>query len=416
MRVLLYSINYSPELTGVGKYAGEMCEWLAARGHEVRVITAPPYYPEWRIHEGYSGLGYRTENLRGVRVVRCPLWVPKRATGLKRVLHHLSFAVSTLPVALWQSWWRPDVIMMLEPPIACAPIALLAARLSGARSWLHVQDFEVDAAFDLGLLPAPAKPVVRRAEQFLMRGFDRVSTISQRMFERLAEKGVEKWRSSLFRNWVDCGAIHPLSGSSKLRRKLGVPEAAFVVSYSGNMGEKQGLEVVVEAARLMRDDGCVVFVLCGAGAALARLKVLAAGLDNIRWLPLQPAEALNEFLNMADAHLLPQRADAADLVMPSKLCGMLASGLAVIATVHPGTEIAEALQHAGVITAPGDAAALALAIDQVRRDETSRKNMGVFARQYAERNFSAEAVLGQFERELLQCAEPEPHKAARDSN
>lgn len=415
MRILVYTLNYSPELTGIGKYAGEMCEWLSARGHEVRVITAPPYYPEWRIHDGYSGRSYRTEDLCGVRVIRCPLWVPKRATGLKRVIHHLSFAVSTLPVAMRQVWWRPDVIMMMEPPITCAPIALLAARLCGARSWLHVQDFEVDAAFDLGLLPAPAKPIVRWLEQMLMRGFDRVSTISQRMFERLAEKGVETWRSSLFRNWVDCRAIRPLSSSTTLRRKLNVPESAFVVSYSGNMGEKQGLEVVVEAARLMRDDERVVFVLCGAGSARPKLETLASGLDNIRWLPLQPAETLNEFLNLADAHLLPQRADATDLVMPSKLCGMLASGLAVIATVHPGTEIAETLQHAGVITAPGDATALVDAIDRVRRDEISRKNMGVFARQYAEKHLSADAVLGQFERELLQCSENGLDKAERVS-
>lgn len=403
MRILVYGINYFPELTGIGKYSCEMCEWLAGCGHEVRVVTAPPYYPEWRIHAGHSGRAYRAENIRGVKVLRCPLWVPNQASGLKRVLHHLSFALSTLPVMLRQIFWRPDVIVMLEPPVACALTALLAARLCGAKSWLHVQDFEVDAAFALGLLPERTRPVVSRIEQLLMHGFDRVSTISQRMLERLAEKGVEKSRCRLFRNWVDCGEIHPLPEPSPLRRGFDPAGDAFIVLYSGNMGEKQGLEVVVEAARLMRSDERVVFLLCGAGAARPRLETLAAGLDNIRWLPLQPPERLNDLLNLADAHLLPQRADAADLVMPSKLCGMLASGRAVIATVHPGTEIAEALQQAGVISAPGDAAALAGAIGRVCRDAASRRSMGISARLYAERHFSAETVLGQFERDLIDC-------------
>jgi len=412
LRILVYGINYRPELTGIGKYTGEMCEWLASRGHEVRVVTAPPYYPEWRVHSGHSGRTYRVEHIGGVRVWRCPLWVPARPTGLRRILHHLSFALSTLPVMIAQGFWRPHVVLLLEPPLMCAPAALLAARLCGARSWLHVQDFEVDAAFALGLLPERAKPLVLYLERMLMRSFDRVSTISRRMLDRLELKGVEGLRRVLFRNWVDCREIHPMSGVARFRSEFGISTESFVALYSGNMGEKQGLEVVIETARLMNGNDDVIFVLCGAGSARTRLESAAAGLDNVRWLPLQPAGRLNELLNLADVHLLPQRADAADLVMPSKLCGMLASGQAVVATVLPDTEIAETLSHAGLITKPGDANALAGAIAFLQADAASRQNMGKGARGYAELHFASETVLGRFEEELESVAGPSARAAA----
>jgi len=153
LRILIHGINYFPELTGIGKYTGEMAEWLVSRGHEVRVVTAPPYYPEWRIADGYSAWRYRREARAGVTIWRCPLWVPKKQSGKNRLLHLASFALSSLPVMLSQVFWRPDVVLVVEPPLFCMPTAWLVARLSGAKAWLHIQDFEVDAAFELGLLP-----------------------------------------------------------------------------------------------------------------------------------------------------------------------------------------------------------------------------------------------------------------------
>ena len=110
MKILLYGINFSPELIGIGKYTGEMAAWLAARGHEVRVVTAPPYYPAWAVSPGYSGRAWRTERWQGVTVLRCPLWVPRKPSGLKRLLHLASFAASSLPVLLAQALWRPQVV------------------------------------------------------------------------------------------------------------------------------------------------------------------------------------------------------------------------------------------------------------------------------------------------------------------
>lgn len=203
MKILIYGLNFSPELTGIGKYTGEMAEWLAARGHQVRVITAPPYYPDWKIRAGYSGRWYQVQDSACKRFViyRCPLWVPARPSGLKRLLHLASFAVSSAPLLLRQAFWRPDVVWVVEPALFCAPGAWLTARLSRAHCWLHIQDYEVDAAFDLGLLKGQRlRRWVTASERWLMRRFDRVSTISKRMVERALSKGVDPARITLFPN------------------------------------------------------------------------------------------------------------------------------------------------------------------------------------------------------------------------
>lgn len=394
-RILLVSINYWPELTGIGKYSGEMAEWLAGQGIEIRVVTAPPYYPAWRISNGYKGWRYYHETIAGVGVIRCPLWVPSQPSGFKRILHLASFAISATPMLLWSALrWRPDVVFVVEPPLFCAPTALLVARLAGARSWLHVQDFEVDAAFELGILRSGwLRRMVLSVERWLMRRFDAVSTISGRMLEKLADKGVVAGRCSLFPNWVELDRIYPLDSVSPLRAEWGIADSDVVILYSGNMGEKQGLEILIEAARQLLGQSALVFLLCGDGAARPRLERLAEGAGNIHFKPLQPIEQLNDLLNMADIHVLPQRGDAADLVLPSKLTNMLASGKPVVATAAEGTQVAELVRNCGIVAPPGDAGALSAALGWLAESADRRKALGAQARRSAEQLWDKEEIL-----------------------
>lgn len=412
MKLLFYGINFAPELTGVGKYTGEMARWLVNSGHEVRVITAPPYYPAWQVSAGYSARQYRTETWHGIQVMRTPLWVPHRPGGLKRLLHLASFALSSLPVLLAQWRWKPDVVWVVEPPLMCAPAAVAFAALRGAESWLHIQDYEVDAAFDLGLIKgATLRRWVQRAERWLMRRFDRVSTISGRMVDRALSKGVEAGRVVHFPNWADITGIAPLASRSTYRDELGLAPDAVVALYSGNMGNKQGLEVLADVARLLQDDPRIQFVLGGNGSGRADLQARCAGLTNVRFLDLQPQERLNEWLGLADVHLLPQRADAADLVMPSKLTGMLASGRAVLATAQPGTELCRVVVQdaaCGLVVPPENPAALADALRALAADPVRRAELGANGRRYAEAELSQGAILRRFEAQLRALVQGAP--------
>ncbi|TYC51809.1 colanic acid biosynthesis glycosyltransferase WcaI [Zoogloea oleivorans] len=404
MRVLIYTLNYEPELTGIGKYSGEMASWLAENGHDVRVVTSFPYYPQWHIQEGYSARWYIDEVKGRVALTRCPLWVPAKPGGLKRLLHLASFALTSFPALLRQFFWRPDVVWVVAPAFFCVPGALLASRLCGAKAWLHIQDYEVDAAFDLGMLKGERlKRTALSVERWLLRGFDRFSTISHRMHQLALSKGVAIEKAVLFPNWVDLDAITSTqqdTGRSGYRSELNIPDDSVVALYSGNMGAKQGLEILAEAASRLKSQEGLHFIFCGNGAGRADLEKRASGLPNVRFLDLQPLERLGELLGTADIHLLPQRGDAADLVMPSKLTGMLASGKAVVATAHAGTEVAMVVDGCGLVVPPEEPVAFSEAILRLAQDRELRDRFGKAGRVYAEQHLDRNAVLRSFEAEL----------------
>ncbi|MDR2215463.1 MAG: glycosyltransferase WbuB [Nevskiaceae bacterium] len=395
---MIVALNFAPELTGIGKYVGEMTEYLTSSGFDVRVITAPPYYPEWRVGEGYSATAWRKECRHAATVFRCPLYVPKRRSGLHRIVHLASFALSSLPVIFWQAIrWRPEVIWVVEPTLGYVPASWLAGRLVRARLWLHVQDFEVDAAFGLGLVRSGfARRIAQAVESWLMRRFDRVTSISGSMVARLASKRVPAHKLGELPNWVDVQRIRPVSRENPLRAELGIPADRLVLLYSGNMGEKQGLEMIVEAARSLADHASLLFLMCGEGVARARIEKLAAGLPNMRFMPLQPLERLNELLSLSDIHLLPQRAGIEDLVLPSKLTGILASARPVVAAAPADSDLAQAAAAGGLVVAPGDANAFAAALKTLCADATLRERLGAQGRAYAVARWDRQTVLGKF--------------------
>jgi len=342
MRILLYGINYSPELTGIGKYSGEMARWLAAQGHEVRVVTAPPYYPDWKVWQGFSSWSFDKRQEDGVTVIRCPLYVPPKPSALKRMLHLASFSLSSSLAVLAQLSWKPELVILVVPTLFCAPQALLLAKLSGARSVLHIQDYEVDALFGLGIAKGGAlKRFAFAAERAILRAFDRVSTISGGMLQRARQKGVEPERLRFFPNWSETARFQDVPRSSVLLSRLGVDPGKRVLLYSGNIGEKQGLESVVETAERLQGHSDLVFLIVGEGAGKARLVEMVArkGLSNVVFAPLQPYEDLPALLASVDCHLVIQKRGAADAVLPSKLTNILAVGGNAVITADPDTSL-----------------------------------------------------------------------------
>ena len=396
-RVLIVGLNYAPEPVGIGPYTQGLAQALVEAGAEVSAVVAKPYYPQWRVSDGYTGGGWRHEMDGAVRVTRCPIYVPAQPGGLKRVVHLASFMLSALVPALRAALRRgeqPDLVFTVAPALLGVPTAWLAAKLAGAKLWIHVQDFEVEAALATGLMPADglAARLARWVENRLLQLGDRVSTISPQMCAKLIEKGVARERVFEMRNWSDARFAADPVGAEAIRRDWGL-EGKVVALYSGNIARKQGIEILVEAARLLADRRDIAFVICGEGPNRAELERLAAGLGNVQLHDLQPAERMGAMLTMADLHLLPQIAGAADLVLPSKLTNMLASGRPVVATTEPGTGLYTEVDGCGVVTAPGDAAALARAITALADDPAKRSYLGKAAAIRAVERWSKPAII-----------------------
>jgi colanic acid biosynthesis glycosyl transferase WcaI len=272
--------------------------------------------------------------------------------------------------------------------------AWLTARLSGARLWIHVQDFEVEAALATGLI-SPGNPAARLArwlEGRLLRLGDQVSTISPQMCAKLIEKGVAAERVFELRNWSDARFAPDPAGAAALRAAWGL-EGRTVALYSGNIARKQGIEILIEAARALQQRREIALVICGEGPNRASLEALAAGLSNVSLRDLQPAERMGALLAMADLHLLPQIAGAADLVLPSKLTNMLASGRPVVATCEAGTGLFAEIEGCGIAAAPGNPEELAAAIAQLADNPALRAELGEAALQRAEARWSKTAII-----------------------
>ncbi len=420
MNVLIVGLNYAPEPIGIGPYTRDMATFLAQSGTRVSVVSATPYYPYWQVARGYSRFLYRHAVEEGVTVTRCPLYVPENPTGLRRILHHLSFVFSAfIPVLLNVLFRRPDVVIAIAPSLMSAPLARLAGWLCGARTWVHVQDFEVEAAFATGLVAQDSR-TARLALAFQRRafcGFDRYSSISPQMCAKLAQLLPATVQVLEVRNWADMSLAesNPNDGSYRAAWDL---DGKHVALYSGNVRRKQGIGIVVDAARRLKARDDVRFVICGDGPEMIHLAEATRDLPNVLLKGLQPREQLGALLSLASVHLLPQIEDAADLVLPSKLTNMLASGRPVIATAKADTGLAWEIEGCGLATPPGDAEAFSAAITTVLDSPAMRSGLGEVARQRARERWSKVAIMGAVQAELAAlCVRdlPKPADAIPDA-
>lgn len=401
MRILLYTTNYAPELIGIGKYSSELAEWLSLNGHDVRVISTYPHYPSWRVWQSHNSWKcfYKIEFLKKVRIFRCPSLIPKNPFGLKRVFFYVSFAFSSLPILLLHFYWRPKLIILIEPTISCAPATIFFKFVSKTKIWLHIQDFELDAAFKMNFISGIyLHKCLKLIDRFMVRCFNYVSSISLKMNDKI---GLDYGLKSpfLFPNWVDTNEIFPSEIS--MRGNLKIPDTDIVCLYSGSMGRKQGIEVLLASIKLLEHEPNIKFIICGEGEEFRMYSTEHASISNIFWLPLQGPEKFNLLMNAADIHLLPQLEDAADLVMPSKLSAMFASGKPVVAMAQSGTEIFNAVQGRGVAVKPGVPAEFAEAIQGLSQSKELISQYGKAARQFAVEKLDKEIILQRFQRQFM---------------
>ena len=411
MRILFHALHYGPDPGGAGPFNSQLGAWLVERGHEVTVISTPPHYPQWEVAEAYRGRGAVHEVIDGVDVHRVPLYVPsaEELGARTRILHETSFNVSSLRRLVPELFTRPgyDLVLSICPPLQTAVSGLSYARARRIPFVFFLHDLQVDQAVDLGMIRNPrAVRAMYAIERSILRRSSLVATHTPEMRRRVIAKGVDERDTVLLPTWADTDTITPAERDNDFRRELGVDLDTTLVLYAGGMGEKHGLDTVLEAAHELDDRTDIEFVLIGAGPKRAELEAAAARmqLHHLRFWPLQPLDRMPEILAAGDVHLVIQKGDAADLMMPAKLTSILAAGRASVGTAVPGTAVAEVLEGegAGVVVAPDDPAALAAGIARLAADPDLRTRLGEGARSYAERVLSRDVVLGAFERRLLE--------------
>ncbi len=421
MKILIYGLNFSPELTGIGKYTGEMVHWLTQQGHECRIVTAPPYYPDWKVSQTYSSWRYQKEYIHDAKIYRCPLWVPKHPQAIKRLLHLTSFALSSLPILIRQLSWKADVIICIAPAFFCTPGALLYSKLSRAKSWLHIQDFEIDAMIGLGIT-RQIKWLTRLAytfEKIIFSQFDQVSSISHTMCQKLQEKGVSTSAVTYFPNWVDTSFISPQADTTKYRQRWNIGDNDIMILYSGNLGKKQGLDLILDAAQSLSDNPRFRFIIVGEGAEKYHLikKTKQLQLNNIQFHPLQPYESLSDLLCAADIHLVLQKRGAADAVLPSKVTGILAAGGHAIITAEKNTELGRIISNnpnIATLIPPESKNHLIDAINQLAHtlSQKEKRTHNIEALNYAKKNLGLDRILNTFEQSLLNLSHEKKDKYA----
>lgn len=414
-KILLISHNFSPEPIGIGKYNGEMLSWLVSRGCDCTVITTFPYYPFWKVQEPYTNHWYKKEVIHNkesgatLTIYRCPSYIPSDPTGKQRALQDFSFWVTKFFMVFKLILFKQkfDLIITIAPPFHLAYLGLMLKKFNGGKLLYHIQDMQIEAARDLKLF---SKKMVLaglfRVEHKILMSADFVSSISDGMIKKIKAKFNRD--IVFFPNWVDTDYFFPLPNREKLKTKWGYKPDDIVYLYSGAVGVKQRLErILVTAEQLMHMEH-IKFIICSSGPYKDQLHEQATRkhLTNISFLQVQEKDVFNEFLNMADIHLVLQIADAGDLVMPSKLTTILAVGGASIITASPGTSLYDMVHDYdfGYVVEPQDKDnqdLLTNQILQIKLDaelEAKREN----ARKYAVQYLNVDKVMNKFVQDFLE--------------
>lgn len=404
MNVLVMGMNYAPEKTAIGPFTSCLCEYLAQVGHKVTVVTAFPHYPEWRIHDEYRGKVFLRDRVNGILVYRSYVYVPGKQNTLQRIAYDSFFSLSAFVSGLLV--WEVDVIVCISPPLQLGLMAYILGKVKGVPFLFHIKDLLPDAAVNVGMLKdRRLVGLAHLLERFVYEKAAAVGVISPGFAENLYSKGVPKSKVYYLPDWIDTDFIKPVGRNNIFRKQNGLSESDFLIMYAGNIGKKQALETVLDAASILGGRKNIAFFIVGEGSKKAALvkKTEEMNLSNLRFLPLQPKKMLPCMLSAADVLVLTQQAGITDICLPSKLLTNMASATPIVAGVNERSETARAIRdaEAGLVVAPENPQALAEAILKFRRSTGLREQLGTNGRAFVNEHFEKSKVLKKFER-LLQ--------------
>jgi colanic acid biosynthesis glycosyl transferase WcaI len=407
-RILVLGVNYFPEPIGIPRYTTEMAEDMAGSGHAVTVIAAAPLYPTWTRQADYSYRWYSREIRNGVTVWRVPTYVPRNTGFLHRTLYELVFFMFSLPLVIGFLLRGADALVVTAQPLAlCANMLLLP--FGKTRKAVVIKDMQIEIAENMGMIRSRGVlNLLYRVERFLLNRADLVTCVSQGMLNKILRKGLTRPQLALFPDWVDTDRLVRTTQDIAVakRQQLGLPLDKIVVGYSGNLARKQGIELLVEMAARFRDRGRsdVQFFICGDGPAKAGLaELIATQRLDVVMAPLQPEADLPAMLTAIDVHVVTQKNEVSDLVLPSKMFNIMSCGGAQVITAPDGSGIANVMTQsgAGLRVRREDKVGLEQAILRLCDSAPLRQEIGAHGRTYVLTAMLKRAILDKFYAQLF---------------
>lgn len=394
--VTIIGVNFYPEDSAIGLYSTQMCEYLLKKGFSITVITGFPYYPDWKIRDSYRKKSLWMHEFKGsIEIYRYKQYVPLNPSFIKRVVHMVDFTIGSYINI--RKVKESNLVISIIPFTSTVLLGRTLARKSNAKHWVHIQDFEFDAAAESGILNTSIVfELLFKIEKMLLNSVDIVSTVSNAMLKKLTNK--TNTDTYLFPNWIDQDLINPIY----FCRHRYLNSLKTKVLYSGNIGLKQDWAFFLRIAAFFQNSKSIEFIIVGDGASKRDLVEKTDQFNNIyHHNPVDYSE-LNDLLCSADIHILFQKNDVIDSVMPSKLLGMMASCRPSIVTGNPESEVAEVFNsyQVGFFFDSNNLTGVTNKITELSKKSDLGSDIGQKARSYVVNNFSKDYVLSNFEKKL----------------
>lgn len=404
MKILIICYVYPPEVAPAGVMVKELAEYLTAKAHQVTVQTGWPNHPHGELYAGYAMKWRQVQREGSHAVQRVAMMIANKESPIRRFGVYASFAASSL--ANGWSLGRQDVVVCLSTPLVGVWTAWAMARLWRARFVNVIFDLWPETIRNAGLISeGTLYKIVRRIDAANCRWSDAISVLGQGMKDQVMARGLAEEDVDVIPFWIDTERIRPTSRDNAWRREYDIPLDKFIVLFAGTIGYVSGAQILAETAEKLANRKDILLLVVGEGVVKAELEQLARdrGVTNMRFLPFQPAERLEEVQGTADVGLVTLLPDSGISSVPSKVLGYMAAGRPVIASAPADTDTARLVSDipCGLVCDVQDPGALAKAIVRMADDESARLQWGRNARKYVEDNLSRTQVVSRYERMIL---------------
>lgn len=396
--VAVVTSNFFPEQTGIGRVTTELAEFLSGIGINVRVVTSMPYYPEWRIYPDYRRLLLRSERHGKIFVYRAWHHARPNPSAFSRILHEVTLSLVSIPNIL-RAFRNVEAVYVVTPDLTLACVASVIARMLRLRVVLIVQDVMPDAAVELGMLRSQV--AIRASAWMATQAYNlasKIYTLGDGMRKRIASRTRDRTKIGILPNTIDAEELKPDPAAALRFRGRFVPSGTFAVVHSGNMGEKQDLNIVLRAATRLRNYPDIHFYVFGDGAVrdsfVRQMRELQ--LENVSHFPFLNRAEFPGMMCGADIVLVSQLPEVVDIVVPSKLVTAMGAGSMIVAACASQSETATLIRQSegGIVVPASDDERLVETILSVKQGVIETHSLRQNARAYAVRVFERGAVYG----------------------